>query len=71
MLKRLFVIGYAMLWLVFFLAPVAEAYLDPGTGSYVCQMLLAGVVGAAFVVKLYWNRLKALVSGFFSRDLGG
>jgi len=39
------------------------AYLDPGTGSYLIQMLIAAVVGVGFAVKLYWSRIK----GWFNR----
>ena len=53
--------------LVFFsaigIAPPAYAYLDPGTGSMLVQMLLGGVAGALVVGKLYWHRIKA----FFGR----
>jgi membrane associated rhomboid family serine protease len=38
-----------------------EAYLDPGTGSMVLQLVLGGVVGALAIGKLYWRRLKAFV----------
>jgi hypothetical protein len=42
----------------------AEAYLDPGTGSMVLQLLLGGVAGAVVVVRLYWEKVKS----FFSRE---
>jgi hypothetical protein len=45
------------------LANPAEAYLDPGTGSYVFQMAVAAVVSAGFLIRAYWHRLR----GFFSR----
>lgn len=48
------------------LAPPAHAYLDPGTGSYVFQVLIAGLVGAAFGIKMFWRRIK----GFFMRLFG-
>ncbi len=38
----------------------AHAYLDPGSGSYLLQLLLAGVLGLGVALKLYWRRLKAL-----------
>jgi hypothetical protein len=44
----------------------AWAYLDPGTGSIILQMLLGGFAGLAIVGKLYWSRMKAI----FSRALG-
>jgi hypothetical protein len=40
----------------------ASAYLDPGTGSYLLQMALAGVFAAAFTLKMYWRKLKGFVS---------
>jgi len=52
----------------FLLFSNAHAYLDPGTGSYIIQMLVAGLLGAAFAVKLFWIRIKRFVSGVFSRD---
>lgn len=33
----------------------AHAYLDPGSGSYILQLLLGGFAGLAVVGKLYWN----------------
>lgn len=41
----------------------AHAYLDPGSGSYALQVALAGVVGAAFGMKLLLHRLRRLVGG--------
>jgi hypothetical protein len=38
----------------------AQAYIDPGTGSFIFQALVAMVVGVGFTLKLYWNRLKGL-----------
>ena len=35
----------------------AEAYLDPGSGSMLVQLLLGGVAGLAVVVNLFWKRL--------------
>ncbi len=39
----------------------ARAYIDPGTGSYILQLILAGMVGAAFTLKLFWKRIKLFV----------
>lgn len=35
----------------------AQAYLDPGSGSMLLQLLLGGVAGAAVILRLYWRRL--------------
>ena len=41
----------------------ALAYIDPGTGSFVIQGIIAAVVGAGFAVKMYWHRIKSLLTG--------
>ena len=45
----------------------ACGYLDPGTGSYVLQLIIAGVVGSLFMIKIFWRRLTTFVSGLFMR----
>ena len=45
----------------------AHAYIDPGTGSYVIQLIIAALVGVGFAIKIYWGRIK----GFFSRSPSG
>lgn len=37
----------------------AEAYLDPGTGSMLLQVILGGVAAVAVAFKLYWHKLRA------------
>ena len=37
------------------------AYLDPGTGSIIIQAVVAGVVGALALGRMYWTKLKGLV----------
>ena len=38
-------------------AQPAYAYLDPGSGGMIVQLLLGGVAGAVVLVKLFWHRL--------------
>ena len=38
-------------------------YLDPGSGSILIQVLVAGLLGGAFIVKSYWKKIKALFTG--------
>jgi hypothetical protein len=33
------------------------AYLDPGSGSMILQILAGGVAAVAVTAKLYWNRI--------------
>lgn len=41
----------------------AAAYIDPGSGSFFVQMLLAGLLGAGMAIKAYWHRIKAFFGG--------
>lgn len=33
-------------------------YIDPGSGSYLLQAIVAGVMGAVFFIKTSWWRIK-------------
>jgi hypothetical protein len=39
----------------------AYAYLDPGTGSMILQVLLGGVAGIALAGKLYWQKIRSFI----------
>ncbi len=54
----------AVLFSYFFLVaiPSAHAYVDPGTGSYVFQVVIGAVLGAAVAVKLFWRRVWAFIA---------
>ncbi len=41
------------------------AYLDPGTGSLILQIIIASIVGAFFVLKNLWKRIIFFFKGFF------
>jgi hypothetical protein len=56
-------IGWALSLSVAFsllVIPVANAYLDPGTGSMVFQAVIAGAMAAALSLKLFWRRITAM-----------
>ena len=36
----------------------AYAYLDPGSGSIIIQMLVGTLVGVGIALKIYWQKLK-------------
>lgn len=46
---------------VIILAEPAYAYVDPGTGSMMLQMLIAGAAAGATTIGLYWSKLKAFI----------
>lgn len=39
----------------------AHAYIDPGTGSYLLQILIASVVSGLFVINMWWAKIKAFI----------
>jgi hypothetical protein len=44
------------------LAPTdAFAYLDPGTGTFALQGLIAGIAGGVLGVRAYWRRIGGLL----------
>jgi hypothetical protein len=59
--------AFLSLLLVLFASEEAFAYIDPASGSYILQLILAGLLGAAFAIKMMWRRIRA----FVGRLLGG
>ena len=48
----------------------AHAYVDPGTGSYVLQMIVAGIAAAGLTLRLFWGRLKLMFKKSSSKVSG-
>jgi hypothetical protein len=65
--------GLAAAALVAFLAlsTPAFAYLDPGTGSFVLQMVLASIVAVGASVKLFWATIKQTLLKMLPRGKAG
>jgi hypothetical protein len=42
------------------------AYLDPGSGSYLLQLLIAGALGGLLLLRLYWSKVKSFVRRLFT-----
>lgn len=53
---------FSGLWHIPLARPLA--YLDPGSGSFLIQLLIAGLLGAGFLVKTFWRR----ITKFFSKS---
>ena len=56
------VLALATLWQIASTTEAA-AYIDPGSGSFFVQMLLAGLLGAGMAIKAYWSRIKSFFGG--------
>ena len=44
---------------------LAYGYLDPGTGSYIIQLLVGGLLGGLFAIGLFWKRVIAYIKRIF------
>jgi hypothetical protein len=44
------------------------AYLDPGTGSLIFQLLIAAGLGLLFRIKILREKIKAFFSGLFNKS---
>lgn len=49
--------------ILFDLVVKPAAYLDPGSGSMLIQILLAALLGAGVAVKIFWRNIKAFFTG--------
>ena len=38
-------------------------YIDPGTGSFLLQLLIGGLLGGLATIKLWWGRVRGYVRG--------
>ncbi len=38
-------------------------YLDPGSGSFLIQLVLAAALGIGVATKIYWSKIKSLFVG--------
>ncbi|MBN2443454.1 MAG: hypothetical protein JXJ04_18980 [Spirochaetales bacterium] len=45
---------------------LAFGYIDPGTGNYLLQILIATLLGSALTLKIFWQRVKT----FFVNVMG-
>ncbi|MFC1504869.1 hypothetical protein ACFL6D_05585 [Spirochaetota bacterium] len=38
----------------------AYGYLDPGTGTYILQIVIACALGGAFAIKIFWKKIISM-----------
>jgi hypothetical protein len=55
--------------LLFLLALPADAYayLDPATGSYITQIIIASIIGGLFLIKQYFFAITAIFKNLFAK----
>jgi len=42
-------------------SPAQAAYIDPGTGSYILQLVAGAVLAGLITVRGFWTQIRALV----------
>jgi hypothetical protein len=65
--RKLLILVLLVVNIVITLYNDAYAYLDPGTGSFIFQIVLAALLAALATVKFWWKRVILAISGFFSK----
>ncbi len=59
---------YLLLFIIFFVLPAkAHAYLDPGTGSYLIQIVIATLLGGLYLFKGQVLRLIQFIKNLLSQ----
>jgi hypothetical protein len=55
--------SFLALVVVLLVPAAARAYIDPGSGSLVFQGIIAAVLGVGVAIRLFWQRIKARLTG--------
>jgi len=65
--KRPVLVFFALLCVLLLTSKNAYAYIDPGSGSYMLQLLIAGLVGLSFTIKSFWKNIRMYFSARFGK----
>lgn len=52
-------------------APSAHAYIDPGSSSFIIQIMVGAAAGAGLAIATFWRRIRAFFSRVFGRGEEG
>ena len=58
-MRRMVFLVFLVVFAVLAAEAPAEAYLDPGAGSILLQVLLVGVAAAGVFLKLFWHSITS------------
>jgi len=54
-------LGFIVMIFFLFMTSNAYAYIDPGSGSMILQLILGGIAGLVVIIKLYWGRFLTML----------
>jgi hypothetical protein len=60
--RKIIVVGALAAAFMLLGAPAAQAYVDPGTGSFIFQAVIGGALAAAVALKVFWKRITDVFS---------
>ena len=60
-MMRISIISFTALLMLLVGAQSAHAYIDPGSGGMIVQLLLGGVAGVVILARLFWRRLLTAI----------
>lgn len=58
---------YLLLIILFVPFSRVHAYLDPGSGSYLFQILIGVFLGGAYLIKTFWRDIKKKITSRFKK----
>lgn len=68
MSKRVWLrVGYLFTVINIIFMGQAYAYIDPGSGSLVLQIVLGAIAAVATVMKIFWFRIKYIFKKIFTK----
>lgn len=65
---RLVFLSVSAAFLGLFFVAESYAYLDPGSGSHMLQILTGIVFGVIFALKIFWSRIKMALKNFLLKS---
>jgi hypothetical protein len=60
--SRVFVLVTLTAAFMFTALPAADAYVDPGSGSFIFQAIVGGALAAGLAIKMFWRRIVSFVT---------
>lgn len=58
---------YGVVFFILFFPKLNYAYIDPGTGSYVIQILIAAFISIGFAIRIFWKKIKSFILKLFGK----
>jgi len=61
--SRVFTVGVLVLAFWGTIIPVANAYIDGNSGSYILQMIVGGTLAVGLGIRVFWQKIVSLFTG--------